>query len=638
MITAAQPISVAVIGNPNVGKSTLFNALTGAAQVIGNWCGKTTEACTVQVQHADRVLQFTDLPGIYGFGHSSHEEVTTDKFLNSRAPDVVLIVVDSLNLERNLYLVLEVLERYGRAVVILNKTDAAAEHGMVIDHDKLAKLLGVPVLPAVATGKIAAAALYQMTIDIADGVQPINPYQVRYSPAIEQAVVQTKQAAQAPRTGTKRWLAVESVEQLDEDLQVEIIQTRYTAAGAITAQCLVHNVTESLTDKIDYWALHRYAGVPIMIGVFAILFFLTFTVSRPLSELIGEAFTILGDTSLQVLPALGVPDTVTSLLADGLIGGVGATLGFLPQIAIFFLVYNFIQDSGYIVRVAFLMDRVMSAIGLNGKIFIPLVAGYSCNVNGILASRVLTSRYDRMVVVLASSFAPCSARLGVMVFMVSAFFPSFEATLVMLGLLGISVAMMAVIAYAVRYIVPPDESSGFMTEVPVYHLPSWQGLLLSTARRTLHFLKRIRNVIVFSSIIIWFLSSYPAGAFDQTYIARIGKSLEPFGSLLGLNWQLIVALIVGIPAKESALTALGVIYHASADSGSLGQVLAAQVTPLAAFTFLVVYMTYIPCLATVITIYQETRNWSIAIFSVYGSVFLSLLLGFLAYTIGRLII
>ena len=255
------------------------------------------------------------------------------------------------------------------------------------------------------------------------------------------------------------------------------------------------------------------------------------------------------------------------------------------------------------------------------------MAGYSCNVNGILASRILTNRHDRLVAVLASSFAPCSARLGVIVFMVSAFFPSLQATIVMLTLLAISVVMMAVISFLVRYFTPRGDSSGFMSEVPIYQLPSLKSLMASTADRTWNFLKRIRNVIIYSSVIMWFLSTFPQGPFDQTYMARAGKILEPFGMLMGLNWQLLVALIAGIPAKESALTALGIIYHSSGDNAGLASVLTAKIKPLAAFTFLVVYMTYIPCLATVITIYQEMRSWSTAIFSVYGSIIMSILLG-----------
>lgn len=631
----AKVVSVALVGNPNVGKSALFNALTGSAQLIGNWCGKTTEACTTQVTFAGRVVDFTDLPGIYGFGHASREETLVDKYLRAHGPDVVIVVVDALNLARNLYLVLEVLERYGRAVVALNKMDAADEHGIVIDEKRLAALLGVPVVPTSATGRQDADALYAAVFAVADGKAAVKPYRVVYSPAVEAMLAPTPEAPAAGITDSARWLAVEALEEADEEMQVEVISARYAAAAELAAQCLVHLPTESLTDKLDYWALHRYAGVPIMTAVFAVLFFLTFSVSRPLSNLIGDGFEALKGLAGSILPAMGIPALAISLINDGLLSGIGATLGFLPQIAIFFLVYHVIQDSGYIVRVAFLMDRVMSSIGLNGKIFIPLVAGYSCNVSGILASRILTSRYDRMVAVLASSFAPCSARLGVMVFMVSAFFPSGQATLVMLGLLAISVAMMATVAHLVRFFAKPDESSAFMTEVPVYHLPDWKHLLYDTGARTLHFLRRIRNVIILSSIIVWYLSSFPAGPFEGTYLARIGQRLAPFGALLGLDWQLIVALIAGIPAKESALTTLGVMYHATGDSGGLGEVLASQISPLAAFTFLVVYMTYIPCLATVITIYQEMRNWSVAVFSVYGSVLLSLLLGILSYNIGK---
>jgi len=633
-VVHAKPLSIAVIGNPNVGKSVLFNSITGSTQVIGNWCGKTTEACTVQVEYGGRLVNFTDLPGIYGFGFSSKEEHTVDRYLQTQSPDLVMVVVDAQNLERNLFLVLETIERFGKSLVILNKLDAAAEHGMVIDHAKLAELLGVPVIPAIATGKLPVKDMFQAIFAVTAGGAPFPRINIEYPSSVGTALAAQPSPTLTP-AASAHWLALKQVEQQSEDLQIAIINARYEAAANITSLCMVHHPTESLSDKIDYWALHRYAGVPIMVAVFALLFFLTFTVSRPLSELIGEGFDLLREALHALLPAWGTPDYLTSLIADGLVSGIGATLGFLPQIAFFYLVYHLIQDSGYIIRVAFLMDRLMSAIGLNGKIFIPLVAGYSCNVNGILASRMLTSRYDRMVAVLASSFAPCSARIGVMVFMVSAFFPSSQATVVMLVLLAISTAMMAVIAFLVRLFMTPDESSTFLTEVPVYVLPNVRHLLISTAGRTLHFLKRIKNVIIYSSVIMWVLTSYPTGPFEATYIARIGKALAPVGSLLGLDWQLIVALIAGIPAKESALTALGIIFQANHDSGNLAQVLSAHISPLAAFTFLVVYMTYIPCLATVITIYQEMKNWTVAIFSVWGSVLLSFLLGAASYHIGR---
>ncbi|MBP2653193.1 MAG: ferrous iron transporter FeoB [Firmicutes bacterium] len=624
--------TVAFIGNPNVGKSALFNAITGAGQVIGNWCGKTTEACTVRTRYNAREFDFTDLPGIYGFGHSSTEELAVDKYLHAKTPDLIVAVVDALNLERNLYLVLEILERYEKAIIVLNKTDAATAHGIEINLTKLAEILGVPVISTVATSHNSAACLWQT---ITSSQTLWTPYRVNYPPDIEQAIERAL-PEQYSHPGMARWQKIKAVEKADEEKQTAIISARYAAANFITACCHHHHATESLTDKIDYWALHRWAGIPIMIAVFALLFFFTFTVSRPLSNLIGETFVYFGSAVHNIFSALKLPYMLTSLVADGLLNGIGAALGFLPQIAIFFLIYNIIQDSGYIVRVAILTDRLMSLIGLNGKIFIPLIAGYSCNVNGILASRILTSRYDRMVAMLASSYAPCSARLGVMVFMASAFFPSNEATLVMLCLLAISLGMMAVIAFLTRFFIAPEDSAVFMTEIPVYHLPHWRNLLAATLDRTLHFLKRIRNIIVYSSIIMWLLSSFPVGSFEQTYIARIGQIIEPLGSLLGLNWQLIVALIAGIPAKESALTTLGVIYNAAGSDGGLGQVLTSHITPLAAFTFLIVYMTYIPCLATVITIYQETKNWSVAICSVYGSIFLSILLGILSYNLGQL--
>lgn len=629
-------ISVLLLGNPNVGKSALFNTITGAAQTIGNWCGKTTEACTMSVEYGGRQIAFTDLPGVYGLGQHSREEVVVKEAIAQAKPDMVLVIVDALNIERNLFIVLQALERFGRVAVVINKLDLAVKNGVRVDVRKLQQELQVPVLTAAVNDKFDTEKFYATLFGMADGAE-IRKLTLPYSTAVEMAIAAELERLYAAGISPQRGEAIRNLEE-HEKWQVQIVSERYNMASELAAKCCRQNDSiASISDKIDYWALHKYYGLPIMIAVFGTLFYFTFAISGPLSEYIGQVFDWLGQWVHVNFNVWGFAPALTSLVADGLLRGIGAAVGFLPQMAVFFLVYTLLQDSGYLVRVAFLMDRIMRALGLNGKTFLPLVIGCTCNVNGIVASRILTSNYDRIVAIMISSYVPCSARLGVMIFLVSAFFNSMQATLVMLALFAGSVILMAVVASAVKWFVDSDEQTGLLMEVPPYQLPDKRNLLLVTYRKTCFFLGRIRNVIIWTSVVIWYLSSYPVGPFEDSYIAAIGKVLEPFGQLLGLNWQLIVALILGIAAKETALSSLGIMFHAAEDTGNLSQVLAANIEPLAAFTFIFVYMIYTPCITTIMTIYQETKNWRFAAVCVATNFILALVLGMIIYNVGRLL-
>ena len=635
---AIRPINVAIIGNPNVGKSVLFNSITGASQIIGNWCGKTTEVCTMAVHYKNREFHFTDLPGIYGFGSHSSEEVLVNDFLREESPDVVMVVLDAMNLERGLYLLLETLERYHHVMVVLNKLDAALQQEVIVFHDRLEAELQVPVTPEVARGQLNTEELFGTVLDVADPVAPRRSYAIRYGEKVERALTALKGTVQDSDQGSARWILLKQLESENDALQSEIISTRYNVAEDIAARITTKRSTgETISDRIDRWALHPVWGGPIMLMVFGLMFYVTFAVSRPISERVVEAIDIAGELLGVWLLAWNTPTLLADLVVDGILKGVGAALGFLPQMAMFFLFYTLIQDSGYMVRVVFLADKIMSAMGMNGKTFLPLVLGCSCNVNGILASRILSSRYDRTVAILVSSYAPCPARLGVMVFLVSAFFVSTSATLVMLSLLGISLALMVLVAYIVSLFIPRSGESSFMMELPPYQKPTLQSLTVSATRMTLNFVHRIRNVIIAASVVMWCLSKFPVGPFENTYIARIGQVLEPVGNLMGLNWQLIVALLFGIAAKESVLSSLGIIYHAAQDSGNLAEILIHKISPLTAFTFLLVYMIYTPCVTTLVTMYQETKDWRIVFYGALGSIVSAVVLGSLSYHIGRLV-
>ena len=634
---SAQPVHVSILGNPNVGKSALFNSITGASQIIGNWCGKTTEVCTMAVQYKNRSIHFTDLPGIYGFGNHSPEEILVNDFLRENPPDVAMVVIDAMNLERGLYLLLETMERFGRVMAVLNKMDTALEQDVLVFHDRLEAELQIPVTPEIATGQINAEELFATVLQAADRESPARSYTIRYSEKLEKLLQKVPGESSRTTLGNDRWRRLKCLEAADGGLQSEIIGTRYNVAEDIAARISLKRLAgETLSERFDYWLLHRYWGVPLMLGIFALMFYMTFAISRPVSEKLVAGFEELGEWVGTFLTAAQVPELMVNLLVDGVMKGVGATLGFLPQMAVFFLFYTLIQDSGYLVRVVFLVDRVMTALGMSGKTFLPLVLGCSCNVNGILASRILSGRYDRTVAILVSSYAPCPARLGVMVFLVSAFFTSTAATLVMLALLGISLGLMVTVAYVVSWFIPREGEGSFMMELPPLQKPTMKSLAVSTGWMTLNFVHRIRNVIIAASIVMWCLSNFPRGPFEHSYIAKLGQVLEPLGRLMGMDWQLIVALLLGIAAKESALSGLGIIYHAAQDPGSLAEVLIRNISPLTAFTFLLVYMIYTPCVTTLVTMYQETRDWRLVVGGIAGSFVSAIALGIIVFHLGGL--
>jgi ferrous iron transport protein B len=395
----------------------------------------------------------------------------------------------------------------------------------------------------------------------------------------------------------------------------------------------------SKTEKLDAVLLNRYLGFPIMILCFTILFAISFTLGKPISGWIGllldQAAAAIENSSI----GKAIPDLLMSLFSNGILRGIGSALAFFPQMLIFFTFYTLISDTGYSARIAYLMRQPMARINMDRRSFAPLIVGFSCSIPAIMSTREIPNRIDRLIVMIASTFTPCAARIGVILYIAGAFFTPAVATIVMSGLIILSWLVSALISYLIKRRFPVvEESDPHHNRLPSYHIPSTKTFISSVLARTMDFLSKVTHVVIISSVLMWFLAAFPLGShFENSYAAMIGKAIAPIGHLAGLNWKLIVALLFGFFAKETTLSTLGVLYHASHGLGNLSAILASHISPLVGLTFLVIYMFYTPCAATVNTIRKESGSFWFAAFSIIFSLLVASALGTLIYNIGYLI-
>lgn len=658
--TAVTTLRVALAGNPNVGKSTVFNILTGLRQHVGNWPGKTVERKEGTCQLGEYVLRCVDLPGTYSLTAHSAEEVIARDYVLRQNPDVVVVIVDAANIERNFYLVAQMLELTDRVVVGLNMMDLARVKGYRIFPDKLEEALGVPVVPMVARRAEGCQELTRAAVEVGTGQRLTRPRPIDYGRAEAALAALQEILAGRPLNGyPPRWVALkmlegdEEIERLGERALDEPVRDRihqflreHEHGPAVVADARYAWIEEVLnagmerparsvitfTDRVDHVVTNPLLGLPILLAIFIGVFWLTFNVSSPLSEALDAASARLGEWTAGALA--GAPSWLIGVLAEGVIPGVGGVLTFLPIILIFFLFLGVLEDSGYMARAAFVMDRIMHAMGLHGKAFLSLLVAYGCNVPGIMATRILETERDRILATLVNPLIPCAARIGVAAFFVGAFFPPALRTPVMASLYALSLAMVILAGFLLRRLALPGEESPFMMELPLYRVPSLRNLAIYTGWRLLAFLKKAGTVILAISVVIWILASFPAGAdLPNTYLGRIGFWLEPAGRLLGLDWRMSVALVTGFGAKETSLATLGVLYHA--EGKGLAEALRDELTPLAALVFVVVQLLYIPCLATVAVIRSETNSWKWTAVGVIYPLVLAAGLGLLIYQIGR---
>ena len=653
--------AIAIAGQPNVGKSTVFNMLTGLSPHVGNWPGKTVERRTGTLRHEDMVAEVVDLPGTYCLTAASPEEMIARDYIFQKEPDVVIVILNAASLERNLYLVTELLALPSPIVIGLNMMDVAKQEGFEIDPGALAAAIGVPVIPMTATRNEGVHELVDAALDVIRS----GPHREPNRPQIRQdhlevlARLRSIIEENVPDPYPEDWVAlkllegdeqvmammkialppelwanVEAVLRQHEDAFIAVASGRYEWIRRVTQAALKRPRLGqvSLTQRLDRVATHPFWGLVTIAGVLAIVFGLTYSLGGPLQE--GMADHVVGGMANLASRLLAhEPSWLSGLVIDGIIGGVGTLLTFLPILAIFFAAMGVLEDTGYMARAAYVMDRFMHAIGLHGKSFIPLFLGFGCNVPAILGARVIESRRGRLLTILLAPLVPCVARLGVLAVLVPAFFPK-NATLVSWCLTGLPLVVLGISGMTVNRLIFKGEEMAFIMEMPLYHTPNWRTIGLFVWYRIVSFLRKAGTIILAVSVIVWALATLPYGDIETSYIASAGRMLTPIGSLMGLGWKPLVALLTSFAAKENAVATLGVLYGVGEDPSALARTLSDNFTPASALVFLVAQMLFIPCVATLAVMRQETHSWKWALIEVAFLGVLTIIAGIITYRLA----
>ncbi len=649
-------VTVALAGQPNVGKSTVFNLLTGLNQHVGNWPGKTVERKEGQFAVGGTAFRLVDLPGTYSLTANSEEERIARDFILRERPDIVVAVVDAATLERNLYLVAELLLLPAPVVLALNMMDVAEQEGIQVEPHVLSAALGIPVVPMAATRNQGVQELVEMLGRLLRGEVTYEPRRPTILPAHQLVLAEllTLIADDVPEpypadwvalkllegdeelTGLlqaalppERWEKVHALLYQHEDAILDIAGARYEWIARMVRAAVVRPRVGrvGLTARLDHVLTHPFWGLAALIGVLGVVFWLTYTVGGPLQSWLGGLVEALA-ASLRGQLA-GAPVWLVDLVADGLLGGVGLVLTFLPILVIFFAALAFLEDTGYLARAAYLTDRWMHLMGLHGKSFLPLLLGFGCNVPAVLGARIIESRRARLLTILLAPFIPCAARMAVVAVLAPLFFGR-AAGWVTWGLVALNLGLLSGLGFLLNRFFFKGEVVAFVMELPLYHLPNLRTIGLYIWKNVVAFLQKAGTVILVASLLIWALSFFPSGEVTESYLAQVGHALEPVGRWLGLPWPVLVALLTSFVAKENTIATLGVLY------GDVETVLPTVLTPLAALAFLVVQLLFIPCIGTVATIRQETRSWGWTLGSLLFFLALSLGVGMGVYQVGLL--
>jgi ferrous iron transport protein B len=657
------PILVGLAGQPNVGKSTVFNLLTGLRQHVGNWPGKTVERREGTLVHDGAQLRVVDLPGTYSLTANSPEERIARDFILHERPDVVIMIADAAALERNLYLLAELLLLPVPVVLGLNMMDVARAEGIEIEPHVLAAALGLPVVAMVASRARGVAELASEALRLARDPASFQPARPGIAEPHREVLAhvhallgdhvpppwQTDWVAMKLLEGDREvtahaqswmpdatWQKIGAILAAHEDAVADIAAGRYEWIGrmvrAAVKQPRLGQV--SLTDRLDRYALHPFWGLVILLAAFALVFVLTFQLAAPVQAWLDTG--VVEPLRAGVTDALaGVPPWFTGLIADGVLGGAGIVVTFLPILLVFFIALGLLEDTGYFVRAAYVMDRLMHFLGLHGKSFLPLCLGFGCNVPAVMGARAIESRSGRLLTILLAPLVPCSARLLVLAFLATAFFGE-QALLVAIGFVIGNLVVLAITGVVLSHTLFRGEHMAFIMELPLYHTPNARSIARFTLANTWAFLRKAASLILLMSVLIWALGYFPGPGLEDSYLASFGRSLAPLGSVLGLDWRLLVALLASFVAKENAIAALGILYGSAAGSG-LAETLAATVPPASALSFIAATMLFIPCAATVAVMRHETGSWRWTLFGMALLLVIALGAAALVYQVCRLL-
>jgi ferrous iron transport protein B len=665
--------TIALEGNPNTGKSTIFNALTGLRQHVGNWPGKTVEWRSGLCKCKDATIEVVDLPGTYSLTACSVEETIARDFILDEKPDVVVDIVDASKLEHDLLLALQTLELTDNVVIALNLMDVAEGKGLEIDVDKLSEMLGVPVIPTVANRGIGIDELLSAAMAVARAERKTKAVKVDYGREIERYISELQRMTKI-KGYPSRWVSIKLLENdsnvVDEvkarnkeeilqraasiraskapqKMEIEVAKRVYGFIDQIVEKTVNTTVPVKvgLTEKIDSVVTHRALGLPIALAVLAMIFWVVFTVGEPFGAVLEDIFSWIAAAVKTWMMAINAPEPLISLIIDGEIVGVGTIIIFmLPPVTLMFLMFSILENSGYFARLAYVVDRIMGFFDLQGRTFITSLLGWGCNIPGVRATRIFEVGKDKDIAVLTNPLNTCSGRLAVMFAVVSIFWSGSTAALVAISLILISMAAVGFGGLILSRFVLPGETQGFIMELPDYRRPMIRDIVMPTLRRIKLAMVKAVKIGAPAAAVLWFISYYPSGAVEGSYAAMLGRFFEPAGSLLGLDWRMILCLIFAIPAKEIVLTTLASTYGlevslgaGAAESISFRSLLLADWAPLAAYTFLVFYLLYMGCLPTLIIQREELGNWKLTIFGVVYTLVLATITALVIRGVGLLL-
>lgn len=660
--------TIALVGNPNSGKTTLFNALTGSNQHVGNWPGVTVEKKEGQVKHKDVEIKIVDLPGTYSLGAYSEDEVVARDFILKDKPDLVINVIDATNLERGLYLTSQLLEMGTKVVLALNMMDEARAKNIEIDLDKLSKNLGLPVVATVASKRKGLVELLQTSIDYIDSSskqKTITSYGENIDKEIHNILnlldgseldypngwLSVKllegdsdiEAYLEENISEDRLQKIKSVIEKSDDFELAIVDKRYEFVNKIIDNSVFRPEVEKVTlsDRVDKIITNKYLGLPIFAFIMFLIFQITFVIG---SDLLGGYVATLienfGEYLLTFLESIGAPALLISFLVEGVIGGIGAVFEFIPLIVVLYFFLGILEDTGYMARAAYIMDGVMRAVGLHGKTFIPMLVGFGCNVPGIMATRTLENKKDRMIAMLINPFMSCGAKLPVYLVFIAAFFPD-NGGIVLFSLYVLGIVTALILGKIFSKTLFKGESSHFIMELPPYRLPSFRVVVRDMWDKVWDFIHRAGTIIFVVISLLWVLANLPYGveAYSQeSILGQIGTFLSPIFVPAGFGtWQATVSMFSGIAAKEAVVATLGMVYAGVSEGAQLVATLQSVFTPLTALSFMVMILFYTPCAAVLATIKSETRSTKWAIFMAVYTFILGWIAAVVVYQVGSLL-